>query len=175
MGRKRSIACGARLEPYLAAASAETTTLDAAALAELNEKWSITHASERQSLTAAKPWSAIKFDKHPQAEFIDGTGQLVVERRVGRGRVVVTAFHLGEPELLKWRSFDSFFNGCLLGARRAVRQHAKRVQLCERSRRRAITGSIPRRRPACAFTRDSADPDQQQTKKWLTPQEETAQ
>jgi hypothetical protein len=39
---------------------------------------------------------------------------LVVERRVGRGRVVVTAMRLSSRELVEWPGFDRFFHGHLL-------------------------------------------------------------
>ncbi len=106
---------GTFLEPYLPALSAETTEIGPEALAELNRHWVVPGGTGQQTkLTPAEPWSGIKFDKHPDAEFLPGTGELVVERRVGRGRIVATAFRLSERELLNWRSYQSFVNGCLL-------------------------------------------------------------
>ncbi len=105
---------GTFLEPYLPATAAETTTIDAAALAELNAHWSLSDAQGQRILQPAAPWSGVKLAKHPQAEFVRNTGELVVERRVGRGRVVATAFRLSERELWNWRCFDSFFNSCIL-------------------------------------------------------------
>jgi hypothetical protein len=46
---------------------------------------------------------------------VPGTGGLVVERRVGRGRIVASAFALDNRELVNWLGFDTFFNSCLLG------------------------------------------------------------
>ncbi|MBI3837075.1 MAG: hypothetical protein HY288_03970 [Planctomycetia bacterium] len=105
---------GSFLEPCLPATAAETTSFDEHSLADLNRNWTIREAGDRRGVTAVQPWSGIKLAKHPQAEFLPGTGELVAERRVGRGRVVVTAFRLSERELVQWRSFDSFFNACLL-------------------------------------------------------------
>jgi hypothetical protein len=111
---------GTFLEPYLPALAAETAPIDSAALAELNAHWTVPDSGgQRQNLAPLDAVSGIKLAKHPQAEFVWGTGQLVVERRVGRGRIVATAFRLSERELLNWPSFDSFVNGCLL--RRAPR------------------------------------------------------
>src|SRR5262249_18688914 len=43
------------------------------------------------------------------------TGGLVIERRIGRGRIVSTAFRLTQRELwVNWPSFDGFLNACLL-------------------------------------------------------------
>ncbi len=105
---------GTFLEPYLPATAAATTQLDAAALVELNAHWTVAEQDERRTIEPAVPWSGIQLAKHPAAEFVSGTGELVAERRVGRGRVVVTAFHLNEPDLIKWKSYDSFFNACIL-------------------------------------------------------------
>ncbi|MEX2114372.1 MAG: hypothetical protein WD845_14355 [Pirellulales bacterium] len=117
---------GTFLEPYLPALSEETTELDQASLAALNENWSLTGGNNGQAtLAPTEPWAGIKFAKHPAAEYLAGTGELVVERRVGRGRIVATAFRLSERELLNWRSFDSFVNGCLL--RRLPRHYVDRI------------------------------------------------
>lgn len=51
----------------------------------------------------------------PEAEFIPKTGNLVAERRVGRGRIAVTAFQIRSPDISRnWKNFDSFLNGVLL-------------------------------------------------------------
>jgi hypothetical protein len=57
----------------------------------------------------------VRLEKQAEARAVAGTGSLVLERRVGRGRVVLTAFRLNEGELRAWRSFDGFFNGAVLG------------------------------------------------------------
>ncbi|MBA2115952.1 hypothetical protein [Bremerella alba] len=51
----------------------------------------------------------------PEAQFIPKTGDLVAERRVGRGRIAVTAFQIRSPDISRnWKNFDSFLNGVLL-------------------------------------------------------------
>jgi len=51
----------------------------------------------------------------PEAEFVPKTGNLVAERRVGRGRIAVTAFQIRSPDISRnWKNFDSFLNGVLL-------------------------------------------------------------
>ena len=43
------------------------------------------------------------------------TGGLLVERTVGRGRIVVSAMQLAERDLVNWRGgFESLFNACIL-------------------------------------------------------------
>ena len=107
---------GTFLEPYLPAVAAETAEIDEASLAELNSHWTLpAEHGASVPLVPTEPWTGIKFQKHPAAEFLPSTGELVVERRGGRGRIVATAFRLTERELLAWRSYDSFVNSCLLG------------------------------------------------------------
>jgi hypothetical protein len=102
------------LAPYLPAkARTGIRQLDAAALGPLDEQWTIAGFKSKR-LNVDKPWIGIGLEKHPQASFVPGTGELLAERRVGRGRIVVSAFRLSQPQLLAWPSFDSFFNACVL-------------------------------------------------------------
>ena len=71
-------------------------------------------AAGRQPIQAVEPLSGVKLVKDEAAQFVAGTGELVAERRLGRGRIVVTAFRLSDPAIVNWRSFDSFFNAGLL-------------------------------------------------------------
>jgi len=106
---------GTALASYLPATSLGTRPLDAMALAELSSRWTVAGAQgERTELAPAAAWSGVEWNKDPAAEFVPGTGNLVVERRVGRGRIVCTSFALSEPELWQWPSYDSFFNGAIL-------------------------------------------------------------
>ncbi|MEW4454048.1 hypothetical protein AB1L30_15350 [Bremerella sp. JC817] len=57
----------------------------------------------------------------PEASYVPHTGDLVAERRVGRGRIAVTAFQIRSPDISRnWKNFDNFFNSVLL--RRAPRE-----------------------------------------------------
>ena len=55
-----------------------------------------------------RPLVAVELKKHPDAHDMEGTGGLVVERRVGGGRVVVTRFALNDVRIKQWRNFDGF-------------------------------------------------------------------
>ena len=68
-----------------------------------------------RKLAPVRPWSGIQLQKHPQAEFVPQSGNLLVERRVGRGRIVASAFRLGDREFANWPGVDEFFNAFLLG------------------------------------------------------------
>lgn len=51
----------------------------------------------------------------PASQFIPKTGDLVAERRVGRGRIAVTAFQIRSPDVSRnWKNFDTFLNAVLL-------------------------------------------------------------
>jgi hypothetical protein len=74
-----------------------------------------------QPLKLVKPWSGKLLAPAEGAEVLfstraGGGDPLVVDRPVGRGRIVVTAFRLGQREMSTtvWPSFDNFLNGCLL-------------------------------------------------------------
>lgn len=56
---------------------------------------------------------------------IVGTSDLVLQKRSGRGQVVLTRFDITSDWLVQWRSRDSFFNAALLG--RPPRQYSKVV------------------------------------------------
>ena len=105
------------LGPYLPVTSDSTGTLDQEAFSTLNDYWSLTNQQgERLSLNVLpdKPILGIEMKLFGSGKFAPYTGQLVAERRIGRGRLVVTAFPLVQRQLNTWGSFDSFLNGCLL-------------------------------------------------------------
>ncbi len=123
---------GSFLDPYLPATARKAVPLKAADLQEMNQTWSLVSTSpdsskrgKRLELTvqATSPMMGVELEKRPEAEFMVGTGQLVAERRVGRGRVVATAFPLTHRDVINWPSYDSFFNACLL--RRPARRFVK--------------------------------------------------
>jgi hypothetical protein len=103
------------LAPYLPATGAVARPLTAADFSALHAYWTPS-ARQRPSPPPpfVQPWPGLRLEKHPQARFIPGCGQLLAERRVGRGRVVLSAFHLNGRELVEWAGFDSFFNAALL-------------------------------------------------------------
>jgi hypothetical protein len=112
---------GSFLDPYLPAESGGPRVIkaDDPALAEVNDTqngWLIsTHVTQGEPLKPTVPWSAVKLEPRPASEAIPSTGGLIMERRAGRGRVVVTAMQLAERDLINWKSgFESMFNAALL-------------------------------------------------------------
>lgn len=109
---------GTFLEEYLPATFVKSTEVDQAAIDEINAHWSLknrkTNGKRTLNVLPGKPLVGIQLEKHPAADFLPHTGQLVAERRVGAGRIVTTAFSLTDRAIVRWPSYDSFFNGCLL-------------------------------------------------------------
>ncbi len=107
------------LADYLPAQSEGKTELDSAAFDPLNENWSVpnrNNPAEKRTfvVTESKPVIGIEFKPHVAASYVTGTGSLAIERMIGRGRVVATAFSLTSPTVKSWGSFQSFFSGALL-------------------------------------------------------------
>jgi hypothetical protein len=109
---------GSFLDPYLPAESESAIRLGPDAFEPINATWSLRRSKTGERLTLnveeSSPVVGVQFSKRPGATYLGGTGELVAERRVGRGRVVVTAFSLTGPDVVNWRCYDSFFNNCLL-------------------------------------------------------------
>lgn len=108
------------LAPYLPAASGKALQIGEEELSELNEKWSIKskfqppRKPEHIVVLKDKPLVGVELQKDPNAEWVADTGELVLERQVGNGRIVVSAFSLSAPQYRFWGSRDNFFNACLL-------------------------------------------------------------
>ncbi|MFK7766327.1 MAG: hypothetical protein AB8B55_03720 [Mariniblastus sp.] len=107
------------LANYLPAQFDGTLNLTNEDLKELNENWTVPtsklKAAAREFKISDKvPLLGITFKPHSDANFVEGTGEIAIERQIGRGRIVVTAFSLNSPLVRSWQSFKSFLNGALL-------------------------------------------------------------
>jgi hypothetical protein len=105
---------GSFLAPYLPAEDSGTRDITADNLSMLSDMFTPKEGKRQRPLKPAKPWSGIKFAKAADAEFVPKTGELVVERNVGRGRIVATSFKLSTRAIQEWPGFDTFFNACLM-------------------------------------------------------------
>jgi hypothetical protein len=118
------------LSEFLPAKSAGTRKFQRDDLRPISDRWRRTHGATIDPIFQGRPlfredvgrplffnqpWTGVRLEKHEAARFVPGTGDLLAERRVGRGRVVVSAFPLTARELVGWEHFDNFFNACLLG------------------------------------------------------------
>lgn len=110
------------LSPYLPATSADAAEFDTASFKEISDNWKVLDVSSREITPLdilGPPVGGLKFKLADGGQWLPKTGELVAERQVGRGRVVVTGFTLREPRLTKWKYFSSFLSTGLL--RRAPR------------------------------------------------------
>jgi hypothetical protein len=115
---------GSFLGPYLPATAGQARTYDDDDLREINATWTL--RSRRKvipPLTTTQPWSGVTLVKHENAQPVPTTGGLLVERQVGAGRIVVSAFRLDQRDLVNWKGLDGFINGCVL--RRPMRRFAQ--------------------------------------------------
>ena len=105
------------LTPYLPAQFDGSINLTADDFKVLNEHWSIPDKANQKRelvLSPKRPIPGVRFDPHPDAQFVGLTGEIAIERQVGRGRIVMTSFSLMSQRIQSWRSFQSFLNGALL-------------------------------------------------------------
>jgi hypothetical protein len=109
------------LADYLPADGSGAVELTEAQLAEIDNAFS----PPTGKLRLPAPLTGERLAPRPGAQITEGDDALplVVERSVGSGRVVVTAFRLNERALARWPGFDSFLNCCLL--RRPGRKFAR--------------------------------------------------
>ncbi|MBC8355542.1 MAG: hypothetical protein H8E66_26490 [Planctomycetes bacterium] len=109
---------GTFLDDFLPASVSKTTEIDQAAIDEINGYWALPNKKlgglRTLDVLPGKPLIGVQLEKHPAAEPVANTGGLVLERQIGGGRIVVTAFSLSDRTIVNWGSFDSFFNACLL-------------------------------------------------------------
>lgn len=111
------------LAPYLPAdgGGARQIAADDAAFEELNDEgegWLVsTQKTPGEAIKPLQPWAGVNLvlRKDSSAAEVPGTGGLLVERRVGLGRIVMSAMQLSERELINWRSgFENLINGAIL-------------------------------------------------------------
>lgn len=99
------------LRAWLPTMSAAVRQFDAPALAPLAEATIV-----GPTLNTDREWSGLQLVPQASARVTLGTPEtpLVVERRLGRGRIVATAFRPMQSELLAWPSYAGLFHNHLL-------------------------------------------------------------
>ncbi|MDB4533835.1 hypothetical protein N9242_03115 [Vicingaceae bacterium] len=103
------------LADFLPASQQKPTNLSQSDIDPLNY-WSVANLSDRQMIRVGESGKMLGVDlvANPDAAFIENGGNLVCERRLGRGRIVVTAFSIGSKEFAGWKSVSNFFHNVLL-------------------------------------------------------------
>ncbi|QDV24102.1 hypothetical protein [Aureliella helgolandensis] len=124
------------LSPYLPADSADSTLLETADFVELSAHWEVedrSHPKIRESLVVqGAAIAGLNLKLNTDGAWLPGTGHLVAERQVGRGRVVLTAFPLRETRINRWNYFSSFLSsGLLRRASRAFTQYDANQSLAQ--------------------------------------------
>jgi hypothetical protein len=118
------------LSPYLPANQAETVELNTEDFAELSSTWETIDQvapGENEPLSIVGPAvGGLRFQLNARGDWLPGSGQLVAETSLGRGRIVVTAFPLRDPRIFRWKYFSSLFSTGLL--RRPARTIARNTQ-----------------------------------------------
>jgi hypothetical protein len=105
------------LAEHLPASFDGSINLTADEVETLNKHWSIPSTINRNRALTVPPTGPIpgvRFEPHPESQFVDQTGEIAIERQIGRGRIVMTSFSLVSPQVRDWGSFNSFLNGVLL-------------------------------------------------------------
>ena len=120
------------LGEYLPARAGKTNQITNEQLRAMNEYWSFDEPLEQpqrsesqavrrrpitQDLTITDEEErplCIELKLSESGRFVDHTGGLVAESRVGRGSIKVTAFNLPHPVFRSWAGYDSFINAGLL-------------------------------------------------------------
>lgn len=102
---------GSFLEQLLPASGGDARQLTAEELQRFGQTWA---ASRGTPLGTESGWSAISLKLTKNARWIRGAGGLFCERRVGRGRIALSAVQLAEPALLTWSDgVESFYNNAM--------------------------------------------------------------
>ncbi|QDU95218.1 hypothetical protein [Lignipirellula cremea] len=115
---------GTFLDPYLPADAVQSQSLEQEAFDEINDYWSALEQEGGKpdliTIVPERPPLGVELKLRPGAAVVPHTGGLIVEKRVGRGRIAMTRFALTDRQLTTWQNFDNFFNGAIL--RRPRRQ-----------------------------------------------------
>jgi len=107
---------GSFLAPYLPATAATSRRQITAADFDQFVAWSGAAKSKQiRPPQLAQPWTGVELKLRPSARFVPGSGDLLAERRAGRGRLLVSAFRLSGRELVAWNpGIDELLNAMLL-------------------------------------------------------------
>lgn len=106
------------LSPYLPANAADAAELGSEDFAELSRTWTVEDRTPKSidapiEIVGAKVGGS-RFKLNDRGSWLPGSGEMVAESQVGRGRIVLTAFPMREPRIYRWKYFSNFFSTGLL-------------------------------------------------------------
>ena len=95
------------LSEYLPITPGQIVNADPARINRLDELWSLEPRNRRpggqyQLADSGKPLQILELNLRPGARFLPNSSELVAEQRLGRGRIVVTAFALSDQVIVNW-------------------------------------------------------------------------
>ncbi len=105
------------LSPYLPAQVAEAAEFTSTDFETMSNTWRVPDRTkpEMTPLTiTGPPVGGLRFQLSNGGQWLPGSGELVAERQIGRGRVVVTAFPLRDQRIYRWKYFSNFLSTGLL-------------------------------------------------------------
>lgn len=105
---------GSFLSPYLPAVSADSVELTTESFSQLSSTWITKDLGKLRTTDPIEivgpPIAGLAMKLGPRGAWLAGTGELVSESSIGRGRIIVTGFPLREPRIYRWPYFSSFFS-----------------------------------------------------------------
>lgn len=106
------------LVPYLPVVRADSVELETDDFAELSATWRTRDLGKLKHFDpieiVGSPLAGLKWQLSDRGSWLPGSGELVAESSVGRGRIVMTGFSLREPRVTNWPYYSSFFSTGLL-------------------------------------------------------------
>ncbi|MCA9194842.1 MAG: hypothetical protein KDB03_23890, partial [Planctomycetales bacterium] len=106
------------LTPYLPISAATALELGQDNFGEISSTWATQDLSDAKSNggleITGSAISGISMQLAADGQWLPRSGQLVAEKQLGRGRVVVTAFPMRDPRITNWKYYGSFFSTGLL-------------------------------------------------------------
>lgn len=115
---------GSFLEPLLPATWGGARQIPRREIELLEASWAA--GDTGRPLAADSEWTGVELEPVSGSVALRGAVNLLVERRVGRGRVLVSGMQLADRRLVAWsRGVDNLFNGAIL--RRPARRFVPRT------------------------------------------------
>lgn len=119
---------GSFLDPLLPTKSDGVRNIKRDELFRFASQWSVGRAGK--PLAVGQEWTGAEIWLKGGGRWLPGANGLVAERRIGRGRIVVSALELSDSRLAGWTSgYENFTNGALL--RRQPRRFVRKEQELE--------------------------------------------
>lgn len=129
------------LSDYLPVREVSNKELTSESFAELSQTWlapDLNKLNKPEPIKiVGKPVAGLQMELSTRGTYLPGTGGLVAESQVGRGRIIFTGFPMTEPRIFRWPYFSSFFSTGLL------RRHPRMIRRSTEERTMAQYWATP--------------------------------